>query len=45
MDGEIWHFGGTVGGINAHLTAYSRGWDDYENMFRDYLEKVIQRQR
>lgn len=28
LDDEIWHFGGAVGGVNLHLTAYSRGWID-----------------
>ena len=45
MDGEIWHFGGTVGGVRPHLTAYSRGWPDHGDRFRAYLEKIIERQR
>lgn len=28
LDDEIWHFGGAVGGVNLHQTAYSRGWID-----------------
>lgn len=44
MDGEIWHFGGTVGGVNSHLTAYSRGWPDHGDRFLAYLEKIIERQ-
>lgn len=26
IDDELWHFGGTVGGLHAHVSAASRGW-------------------
>lgn len=26
VDGEFWHFGGTVGGLHAAITGASRGW-------------------
>ena len=41
MDGEIWHFGSTVGGIKPHVTAYSRGWYDYDCRFRKYIDRMI----
>ena len=41
LDDEIWHFGGTVGGINPQLTAYSRGWKDYDGSFREYIKSMI----
>lgn len=41
LDNEIWHFGGTVGGVNAHLTAYSRGWIDSNKVFRQYLNEIV----
>lgn len=41
LDDEIWHFGGTVGGINAQLTAYSRGWMDSDGSFRKYIKSMI----
>lgn len=41
LDDEIWHFGGTVGGVNLHLTAYSRGWTDHAGRFKDYLNAII----
>jgi hypothetical protein len=27
VDGELWHFGSTVGGLHEELSAASRGWD------------------
>ncbi|MFC1482227.1 hypothetical protein ACFL51_00315 [Myxococcota bacterium] len=27
VDGELWHFGSTVGGAHPSLTTFSRGWD------------------
>lgn len=44
LDNEIWHFGGTVGGVNAHLTAYSRGWRDQGNLFKRYLDKIVEKE-
>lgn len=41
LDDEIWHFGGTVGGVNLHLTAYSRGWIDRDRRFKGYLNEII----
>ena len=41
LDDEIWHFGGTVGGINPQLTAYSRGWRDTDGSFRNYIKSMI----
>ncbi|MBP3819166.1 MAG: hypothetical protein J6H31_12790 [Butyrivibrio sp.] len=41
LDDEIWHFGGTVGGINPQLTAYSRGWRDLDGSFRRYIKSMI----
>lgn len=45
MDGEIWHFGSTVGGIKPHVTAYSRGWYDHGDKFLKYIEKIIEKQK
>lgn len=41
LDKEIWHFGGTVGGVNCHLTAYSRGWKDRNKLFKQYLNEIV----
>lgn len=41
LDDEIWHFGGTVGGINPQLTAYSRGWKDSDGRFRKYIKSMM----
>lgn len=30
FDDELWHFGGTIGGIQKGLTAYSTGWYGYD---------------
>ena len=45
MDGEIWHFGSTVGGIKPHVTAYSRGWFDHDCRFKEYIDTIIVGQR
>lgn len=44
IDGEIWHFGCTAGGIYPALTAYSRGWFDRDEKFRTYIEMMIKNQ-
>lgn len=41
LDDQIWHFGGTVGGVNLHLTAYSSGWKDCDGKFKEYLNEII----
>ena len=37
LDEEIWHFGWTVCGVGHTLNAYSRGWNDRNGKFKDYL--------
>lgn len=39
-DGELWHFGGTVGGIQPDLTAVSRGWSAVSQKFIDLFNQV-----
>lgn len=41
FDDELWHFGGTVGGIQKSLTAFSTGWNDCG--LRSLLQMCIQR--
>ena len=41
LDNEIWHFGWTICGIGNDFTAYSRGWIDKNNYFRDFLDKIV----
>lgn len=39
-DGELWHFGGTVGGIHPDLTAVSRGWDAESQNFTTLFNQI-----
>lgn len=39
-DDELWHFGGTVGCLQAAMTAVSRGWDAKKRQFIDLFEKL-----
>lgn len=39
-DGELWHFGGTVGGIHPDLTAVSRGWDAESHNFTTLFNQL-----
>lgn len=41
LDEEIWHFGWTVCGVGHTLNAYSRGWNDRNGKFKDYLNKIV----
>lgn len=41
LDDEIWHFGSTVGGIYPGITAFSGGWQDYNNSFSNLLHMII----
>jgi hypothetical protein len=38
LDDELWHFGGTIGGFQPNLTAYSRGW--YNHGFREFISDI-----
>ena len=40
LDGELWHFGASVGGNHPALNACSRGWSDQEVGFSDLFEKI-----
>lgn len=40
VDGELWHFGATVGGLHHSLNAFSRGWDDNKHNFKNFFENV-----
>lgn len=39
-DDELWHFGGTVGGLQQDLTAVSRGWDAKSRRFFRFFDEV-----
>ena len=39
-DGELWHFGGTVGCLEAKMTAGSRGWPADQLEFIDLFHKL-----
>lgn len=39
-DDELWHFGGTVGCLQAAMTAVSRGWDARERHFISLFEEI-----
>jgi hypothetical protein len=45
IDGELWHFGATVGGLHHSLNALSRGWDDTQHKFKDFFDNVWIRHR
>lgn len=38
MDQEIWHCGAAVGGMSGKLSALSRGWEDKNNILRDFFD-------
>lgn len=38
VDDELWHFGGTVGGFHALVSAASRGWDAAEHGADKFFE-------
>jgi hypothetical protein len=38
VDNELWHFGGTVGGFQASVSAASRGWNATELGASDFFE-------
>lgn len=38
MDQEIWHCGAAVGGMSGKLSAISRGWEDKNNILRDFFD-------
>ena len=40
LDGELWHFGGTVGGLQNGLTAYSRGWSASAQQFEKLFSEI-----
>lgn len=40
VDGELWHFGGTVGCLENCLTAATRGWSAKEKGFLDFFDHV-----
>ncbi len=39
-DNELWHFGGTVGGLHQDLTAVSRGWDASNHRFLYFFDEL-----
>jgi hypothetical protein len=39
-DHELWHFGGTVGGLHQDLTAVSRGWEASSHRFLKFFDEV-----
>lgn len=40
VDGELWHFGATVGGAHRSINAYSRGWDAAKARAREFFDEV-----
>lgn len=40
IDGELWHFGATVGGFHSQVSAASRGWDAIEHGAIDFFDLV-----
>lgn len=40
VDGELWHFGATVGGGHPNLNAVSRGWDASARRALEFFEEV-----
>ena len=41
MDDEIWHFGSSIGGAEAHVNAFSGPWEDKNGKFREYAMHLI----
>ncbi|OJX78716.1 MAG: hypothetical protein BGO92_00040 [Magnetospirillum sp. 64-120] len=37
-DNELWHFGGTVGGLEKKMTAVSRGWNAEARNFITFFD-------
>ncbi len=40
FDDELWHFGGTVGGIMKAVNAYSRGWNSEDHRAKDFFDDI-----
>lgn len=40
-DGEFWHFGGSVGGVELCLTAVSRGWKAKDVGVEDFVKATL----
>lgn len=40
VDDELWHFGGTVGGFHAAISATSRGWRAADHGAIDFFEEI-----
>lgn len=40
VDDELWHFGGTVGGFHATVSATSRGWRAADHGAIDFFEEI-----
>ena len=40
LDGAVWHFGATVGGIHSNLNAFSYGWADEKVRFSAFFKKA-----
>lgn len=40
VDGELWHFGATVGGGHSSLTAATRGWCAVQTGAADFFKRV-----
>lgn len=40
IDDELWHFGGTVGGLHAQVSAASRGWRAAEHDAIEFFEEI-----
>ena len=45
VDGELWHFGGTVGGVLAAFTAQSRGWSAHDTEATARLQELREHAR
>lgn len=40
-DGEFWHFGGSVGGVEQCLTGFSRGWKAKDLGIEEFIEATL----
>ena len=40
VDDELWHFGGTVGGLHPQVSAASRGWRAADHGAIDFFERI-----
>lgn len=40
IDDELWHFGGTIGGLHAQVSAASRGWRAADHGAIEFFEEI-----